>query len=465
MSGQGQRLVKAVHQKVPGERVTMSTVKCVRFAVYFFFIFLSLMLPLLPTEAQEGPRLAYVINAEGPVTPSMQSYIKRGIDRAEADAIEVLVIRLDTPGGSVDLTQKIIQQMVAARVPIVVYVAPSGAHAASAGTFITLAGHVAAMAPGTSIGAASPVGMGGETLTDTMKSKVTNILVADIEGLVRRRGEKALEWARAAVRDAEAASAERALELGLIDYIAPDLPTLLRDMDGKEVSVAGQTRVLNTADAVQQEIPMTFVENFLHVITDPNIAFILMIIGVNGILFELSSPGGYAAGIIGVICLLLALYAFGTLPVNYTGVLFIVLAFILFIVDIKAPTHGILSAMGVASLAFGALILFESPMFAVSRTLILGISLFTGLFFAFVVAKVIHIQTKHAVTGREALIGALAEARTDLDPQGKVFLKGEYWDAVVRGESVCKGEWVRVLNREGLRLTVEKTGDNRSSQT
>jgi len=430
-----------------------------RFGIYLLFILLSLVLPLFAAEAQEGARLAYVVNAEGPVTPSIQSYIRRAIEQAEADGVEVLVIRLDTPGGSVDLTKDIIQRMVAARTPIVVYVAPSGAHAASAGTFITLAGHVAAMAPGTSIGAASPVGMGGEALTDTLKSKVENILVADIEGLVRRRGDKALEWARAAVREAEAASAEQALELGLIDYIAPDLPALLRDMDGKEVTVAGQKRTLRTADAVPQEIPMTFVENFLHVIANPNIAFILMIIGVNGILFELSNPGGYIAGIVGVICLLLALYAFGTLPVNYTGILFIVLAFILFIADIKAPTHGILSALGVASLVFGAFVLFESPLFAVSRTLIVGIALFTGLFFAFVVAKAVHIQTRRTVTGREALIGALAEARTDLNPQGKVFLKGEYWDAVVRGAPVRKGERVRILSREGFLLTVEKADD------
>ena len=442
----------------------MNTTKRMRLVVYLSFILLSLLLPLLPVEAQEGARLAYVVDAEGPVTPSMQSYIERSIEQAEADGIEVLVIRLDTPGGSVDLTQRIIQRMVAARVPVVVYVAPSGAHAASAGTFITLAGHVAAMAPGTSIGAASPVGMGGEALTDTMKSKVTNILVADIEGLARRRGDKALEWARAAVRDAEAASAERALELGLIDYIAPDVATLLDDMDGREVLVAGQPVTLHTAGIALQEIPMTFVENFLHVITNPNIAFILMIIGVNGILFELSNPGGYAAGIVGVICLLLALYAFGTLPVNYTGVLFIVLAFILFVADIKAPTHGILSAMGVASLAFGAFILFESPIFAVSRVIVVGVALFTGLFFAFVVAKAIGIQKKRPVTGREALIGALAEARTDLDPQGKVFLKGEYWEAVVQEGTVHKGERVRILSREGFLLTVEKTEPDRSGK-
>lgn len=437
----------------------MSMARRMRFGIYLLFILLSLLLPLFPAEAQEGARLAYVVNAEGPITPSIQSYIRRAIEQAEVDGVEVLVIRLDTPGGSVDLTKDIIQRMVAARTPIVVYVAPSGAHAASAGTFITLAGHVAAMAPGTSIGAAAPVGMGGEALTDTMKSKVENILVADIEGLVRRRGDKALEWARAAVREAEAASADQALELGLIDYIAPDLPALLRDMDGKEVTVAGQNRTLRTADAVPQEIPMTFVENFLHVVANPNIAFILMIIGVNGILFELSNPGGYIAGVVGVICLLLALYAFGTLPVNYTGILFIVLAFILFVADIKAPTHGILSALGVASLVFGAFVLFESPLFAVSRALIVGIALFTGLFFAFVVAKAIRIQAKRTVTGREALIGALAEARTDLDPQGKVFLKGEYWDAVVRGAPVRKGERVRILSREGFLLTVEKADD------
>lgn len=435
----------------------MSVAKRARLVFYLSLVVISLVLPLVPVQGQEEDlEFAYILDADGPVTPSMQSYIDRGIDQAEADGVEVVVIRLDTPGGSVDITQEIIQRIVSARVPIVVYVAPSGAHAASAGTFITLAAHVAAMAPGTSIGAASPVDMGGQALTDTMKSKVTNILVADIEGLARHRGEEALEWARAAVEDAEAASAQKALKLGVIDYIAPDLETLLIDMDGREVELPSGTVTLHTAEAIPRELSMTFIENFLHVITNPNIAFILMIIGINGILFELSSPGGFVAGLVGVICLLLAFYAFGTLPVNYTGFMFIALAFILFVADIKAATHGVLSAIGVVTLVFGAFVLFSSPAFAVSRVLIGSVALCTGSFFAFVVTKAIRIQSRQSVTGREALIGTVAEARTDLNPEGRVFLSGEYWDAVTQSGPVNRGELVRVIKKDGLRLTVEK---------
>ena len=435
----------------------MSNSKRFRLVFYLVLTIVSLLLPFVAAEAQEESlSIAYVLDADGPVTPSMQSYIDRGIAQAELDGVEVLVIRLDTPGGSVDLTKEIVQRMVSARVPIVVYVAPRGAHAASAGTFITLAAHVAAMAPGTSIGAASPVGMGGETLTDTLKSKVTNILVADIEGLTRRRGERALEWARRAINDAEAASAEQALELGIVDYIAPDLSTLLQDMDGRTVELAEGPVTLHTADAVPEEVPMTFMEGFLHVITNPNIAFILMIIGVNGILFELSSPGGWFAGLVGVVCLLLALYAFGTLPVNYTGFLFIILAFILFFADIKAATHGVLSAIGVAALTFGAFVLFESPAFAISRVVIGAVALFTGAFFAFVVTKALRIQMRPVVTGGEALIGAIAEARTDLNPGGRVFIAGEYWDAMVQEGTVQNGEKVRIVARDKLHLTVQR---------
>ena len=436
----------------------MNTAKLFRLIVYLSLVAVSWVMPFTDVRAQgdEAVRHVDVLHATGEVTPALQSYIKRGISEAEGDGAICLVVQLDTPGGSVEITKDIIQQMMLARVPIIVYVSPRGAHAASAGTFITLAGHVAAMAPGTSIGAASPVGPGGEALTDTIKSKVTNILAADIEGLTHRRGEKAVAWARQAVTEARAATEDEALNLGVIDYIAPDLETLLKDVDGKEVEVAGEKVVLHAAGAVPRDMPMNSIENFLHVITNPNIAFILMTIGINGLLFELSSPGGYVAGVVGVICLLLALYAFGTLPVNYAGFLFIGLAFILFIFDIKAPTHGVLTAAGVASFVFGAFVLFNSPLYAISRPLILTVALCTGLFFAFVVTKAVGAQRRRVVTGAEGLIGLLAEARTDLNPQGMVYVRGELWSAVTSGPAVKKGEYVKVLAKQGFRLLVEK---------
>jgi membrane-bound serine protease (ClpP class) len=386
----------------------------------------------------------------------MLSYIERGISQAEERNAAALVIMLNTPGGDVDLTKKIIQAIVASDVPVAVYVAPRGAFAASAGTFITLAGHVAAMSPNTSIGAASPVSGQGEEIPETLKNKIVNILQADIEGLAQRRGEKAVEWARQAVSEARAATAEEALQLGVIDFIASDLSDLLRQMDGFKVMLHDREVTLHTKDAPTEELPMTAIERVLHTITNPNIAFILMTLGINGILFELSSPGGYAAGVVGVICLLLAFYALGVLDVNYTGLLFIALAFILFVVDIKAPTHGVLTVGGIACFVLGSLILFNSPFNKVSRNLVVSVALATGAFFAFIVAKAVAIQHRPATTGAEALVGSVATARTALSPVGTVFVKGEWWEAEIEGDPIQAGERVRIKSVEGFRLRVTR---------
>jgi membrane-bound serine protease (ClpP class) len=397
-----------------------------------------------------------VMEVTGPVTPVMLSYIERGVLEAEERDAEALVLMLNTPGGDVDLTKRIIQAIVASDVPVVVYVWPRGAFAASAGTFITLAGHVAAMAPNTSIGAASPVSGQGEEISETLKDKIVNILQADIEGLAQRRGEKAVEWARQAVSEARAATAEEALELGVIDFIATDLSDLLRQIDGVSVMLHDREVTLHTEGAPTEELPMTGVERLLHTITNPNIAFILMTLGINGILFELSSPGGYAAGVVGVICLLLAFYALGVLDVDYTGLLFIALAFVLFVVDIKAPTHGVLTAGGIVSFILGSLILFNSPFYAVSRNLVISVGLVTGAFFAFIIAKAVAIQRRQPTTGTEGLVGALATARTDLSPTGSVFLKGEWWEAETEDALIKAGERVRGKSVEGFRLRVTR---------
>ena len=398
-----------------------------------------------------------VMEVTGPVTPIMLSFIERGIEAAEEQSAEALVIMLNTPGGDVELTRKIIEAIISSNVPVAVYVAPRGAFAASAGTFITLAGHVAAMAPATSIGAASPISGQGEEISETLKDKITNILQAEIEGLAQRRGEKAVEWAREAVSEARAATADEALELGVIDFIANDLEDLLRQMDGFSVMLHDEQEVtLQTAGAPIEDMSMTPIEQLLHTITNPNIAFILLTLGINGILFELSSPGGYAAGVVGVICLLLAFYSLGVLDVNYTGLLFIALAFILFVVDIKAPTHGILTAGGIVSFVLGSLLLFNSPFYVVSRSLVIGVGLGTGAFFAFVVAKAVFIQRRPATTGAEGLVGALATVRTDLSPMGTVYLKGEWWEAEADDTSIEAGEQVRVKSVDGFRVRVTR---------
>jgi len=410
----------------------------------------------LAVGAQEdAPRHVDVLEIEGAVTPVMISYIERGISASQEDGAEALIIQLNTPGGQIDLMNEIVQLLLGADVPTVVYVSPRGAYAASAGTLITLAAHVAAMAPGTTIGAASPVGSEGEDLGETMEQKVKEDLKAQARALAARRGEEAVAWAESAIEEAQAATADEALQIGVIDFVADDLDDLLRQMDGFTVEVGGQEVRLQVAGAEVRELPMSFIEQFLHIITNPTIAFILLTIGINAILFELSSPGGYVAGIVGVLCLLLAFYALGVMPVNYTGLILIGLAFVLFVVDLKAPTHGVLTVGGIISLVAGALLLFNSPLYQVSITAVVSVAVVTGLFFAFAIAKVVQAHRRPAVTGREGLIGQSALARTALEPEGKVFLKGELWDATALDGPIAAGETVEIVAVDRFSLQVK----------
>jgi membrane-bound serine protease (ClpP class) len=341
-------------------------------------------------------------------------------------------------------------------VPIVVYVSPPGAMAASAGTLITLAGHAAAMAPDTTIGAASPVGAQGEDLEETIKTKEIELLKAEARQLARRRGEEATAWAEAAIEEAKAATAEEALAMGVIDLIAQDLADLLDGLDGLVVTVGGQEMTLATKGLPINALPMTAVEQLLHLITNPTIAFILLTLGLNAILFELSSPGGYAAGIVGVICLLLGFYALGVLPVNYAGLLLIGLAFVFFVLEVKAPTHGILTVGGVVSLVLGALVLFNSPLYRVSTTVIITVALTSATFFAFVVTKAVRIQARQATTGHEGLVGRVGTARTDLNPEGTVYVWGEYWTGIAEGGTIQAGQRIEVVAKEGFHLRVRR---------
>jgi membrane-bound serine protease (ClpP class) len=419
-------------------------------------IWLAMILSIVGgSDAQEG-RHVDVLEIAGPVTPIMISYIDRGIRTAEDDGAEALIVKLDTPGGQLDQMKKIVQILLDADVPAVVYVYPQGAYAASAGTLITLAAHVAAMAPGTTIGAASPVGGQGEDLSTTEDRKVKEDMKAQARALTERRGAPAVTWAESAIEEAKSANAQEALSLGVIDFVASDVNDLLVQMDGFVVRVGGQDVTLHTAGASVRELAMNFAEQALHIIANPTIAFILLTLGINAILFELSSPGGYVAGIIGVICLLLAWYALGTLPVNYAGLLFIVLAFVLFVIDIKAPTHGALTVGGMISLVAGALILFNSPIYHISIAAVVSVAVVTGLFFAFAISKAIQAARKAPVTGREGLIGQLGRARTALEPQGTVFTKGELWQATTTEDYIAAGEQVQIVSVEGFHLKVKK---------
>ena len=406
--------------------------------------------------AAQSPGAVKLAEFDGPVTPVLASYIENSIADAEAQAASLLIIELDTPGGSTDITKNITQVMTAARVPVVVWVAPSGAHAGSAGTFITLAAHVAAMAPGSSIGAASPVSSEGEDLNETMKAKATNILVADIKNLAARRGEKAVAWAEKAVSEAAAATAQEALDLGVIDIIAGDLDDLLRQLDGRSVLVAGEEVILQVSGAPVEEIPLSPLEGLLNQITNPALAAILLTIGLNAILFELSSPGGYAAGIIGVICILLAFYALGTINANWSGLAFVLLAVIFFVLDIKAPTHGALTLGGIVSFVFGLYLLYSTSDIAVPWTSIIPSAAATGAFFAFVVTKAVLIQRRPAVGGMTGMLGQVGVVRQPLEPLGMVLLNGELWKAESESGPLPAGEPVVVTRQEGFLLWVRK---------
>ncbi len=418
---------------------------------------LAISLFLAPPMGAQGDAQVDVLTAKGAITPIVAGYIERGIEIAEEDGAACLIIELDTPGGSVQVTEQIIQSMKAATVPIVIYVYPQGAHAASAGTFLTLAAHAAAMAPNTRIGAAHPVTMGQE-MSETEEAKAANDLVALMKGLAKPRGPDAVAWAEEAVRESSSITEDEALELGVIDLVAEDLEALLDGLDGRELLVGVETLILHTSGARVNRIAMNAIEGFLHTITDPNIAFILMTLGLNGIIFELSQPGGYMAGIVGAICLVLALFSFGVLSVNWTGLIFVALAFVLFIADVKAPTHGILTVGGIISFILGSMILFNTPFAPISRGLVVGVGLATGTFFAFVIAKVFGAHQRRPTTGTEGLVGQLAVARSDLDPQGTVFLKGELWQAMAGDGVVKEGEEVEVTEVNGFKLLVKRKG-------
>jgi Membrane-bound serine protease (ClpP class) len=299
---------------------------------------LMLLLGAGGVEADAAPRVVW-LRVEGALTPVVADYLRRGIEVAQDQGAEALVLQLNTPGGEVNLTLRLVSMIRESPVPVIVYVAPRGAIAGSAGTLVTLAGHLAWMAPETAIGAASPVGGQGEDLPQTLSQKVKEILKAQVRSLAERRGPDAVRLAEAAVESAKAVSAREALEAGLIDGIAESPEDLLRQLDGRTVSVSGGTRTLRMQGAVIVPLPMNIVEEILHRLVDPNIALILLAIGVQAILIELSNPGGWVAGFIGVVCLLLAAYGIGVLPVNWLGLLLIAVAIVLFILDIKAPTQ------------------------------------------------------------------------------------------------------------------------------
>jgi membrane-bound serine protease (ClpP class) len=413
-------------------------------------------------QTDDSGRPVIQIQVDGPLTPALVRYIERALDRASEVDAEVVILQLDTPGGQVDLMQDIVTLLRESQTPVAVFVAPRGAAAWSAGTVIVLAGHASAMAPETGIGAASPVGMDTE-LPETAEKKAKAAVLSLVRDLAAARGPKVVDWAIAAVEDATAASASEAYALGIVDFIADDVDDLLQKLNGFEVEVRGEPRVLHTAGARVEIFSKSLIEQILHVIVNPTIVLTLLAVGVQAILIEISNPGGWVAGFIGVVCIALAVYGLGVMPTNGLGLILIVLAIGLFVMEVKAPTHGALTAAGVASMIAGALVLFnteEAAQYArISFPVVVTIALCFAATFVFIMTKALQAQRPGPRTGVEGLVGASAEARFELNPEGKVFLEGEYWNAIAEDGPIHSGEQVKVVAVEGFRLRVRRNQD------
>lgn len=429
-------------------------------------IWIALILTI--NVSAQSDNVIVFLSAKGPLTPAMAEYLDRGIARAVSLDAELIIFQLDTPGGQLDLTTRMVQAMRASEVPIVVYIAPQGAIAGSAGMVITLAGHASAMASETAIGAASPVGGQGEDLGDTIETKQKEILKATVRSLASERGDDAIALAESAIDDAKAASAEEALNVGMIDFIADDLDGLLRMLDGFTVRTAGGERVLQTANSEVVEFAQSFIEEFLQMLTNPNIVFLFITIGVQALLIEISSPGGWVAGFIGIVSLALGGYGLGVLPVNWFGLVFLGISFVLFILDIKAPTHGALTAAGLATFIIGALVLFNSPgtpeFQRVSIPLVIGAGVATAGIFLVVLTLALRAQSWKITVGSETMIGRVGRARTNISPTGMIHIGGELWSAKLEKgtDKIEEGERAEVIAVEGLRVVVRPVGKDLS---
>ena len=407
--------------------------------------------------------LALVMTADGPIMPPMLEYFQRGIETAERRDAEVLIIQLNTPGGSVLTTLEIIREMRASEVPVVVYVSPRNAIAGSAGAIITVVGHASAMAPESTIGASTPIDSSGENLNSDARAKEVNAIQAAFRPYVEPRGEEALALANAMIDEAKAVTASEALEVNLIDAVVDNVDDLLEALDGMTVQMEDGPRVLNTKSAHPEPLEMSLIEQLLLFLTNPNIVFSLFSLGTFAILIEISSPGGWVAGFFGVVCVTLSIYGMGVLPLNWFGLIFLVIAFVLFIIDINAPTHGALTAAGVASFIVGALVLFNSPgtpdILRVSVPLVIITGVGIGLMFFAVLMFALRSLRRPVTSGVESNVGKTGTATMSVSGSGgQVQLGSELWtaEAVDPSEKIRKGDTVEVVEIKGLRLKVRK---------
>jgi membrane-bound serine protease (ClpP class) len=427
------------------------------FAVLLLAVFMA-------AGVQAQAPAVYVLTIQGTINPVLVDYVERGIEEAEDNNARALIIQLDTPGGLDTAMRDIVKLIVNARVPVVVYVSPSGSRAASAGVFITIAAHIAAMSPNTAIGAAHPVSIGEEgeqAMSETMEDKVVNDAAAYIRSIAESHGRN-MEWAEKAVRESVSATEREALELNVIDIVAADLQDLIAQLDGRQVTmINSQVITLQTANAAIVDFPMTAIENFLYTIADPNIAYLLLSIATLGIMAEIFNPGLIFPGIVGGISLLMAFYSLGVLPVNYAGILLIVLAVGLFVGEVLSTSFGIFTIGGLVSLVAGSLMLFKgaSPEFQIDPWLIAIVCIFITGFMAFLIQRAIAIHRRQAYTGREELIGKTATVKVALNPEGMVLYKGERWTAISESGDIKVGEEVVIKRMDSLVLYVVKKQD------
>jgi membrane-bound serine protease (ClpP class) len=394
----------------------------------------------------------YILQISGSVNPAVADFLKKGIERASADDVSCVIIKIDTPGGLAESMRIIVKAIFASKVPVVTYVAPSGARAASAGVMITIAADIAAMAPGTNIGAAHPVGAGGKDIGGKMSEKVTNDMVAQVKSIAKKRGRN-VKWVEKAVRESVSVTETEALEANVIDMVAKDMDDLIRQINGRKIENKGVLKLDHPKKTMIEESLRTKV---LKIISDPNVAYILMMIGLAGLYFELSHPGAVLPGVVGGISIILAFFAFQTIPVNYAGFLLIVLAIVFFIMEMKIASYGLLSVAGITSLLLGSLMLFETngTDMRLSWMVLVPTLMVVSGFFVVISGLVFKSHLSKPRTGISGLLGEIGVVKEPIFQEGKVFVHGELWKATSK-DPIEKGTKVRVVKVEGLVLEVE----------